>query len=204
MSKKIKLSSMVSVRPLIRLLGSSVIILFLVVASAPGVTAPPLGCSNLIVCKPVGSVNVCPVSYIRPTTPRVVLLSGSNPSDAQIIIRVDVFDDCFGGAVGVGVVEIEFTSIYAQYGRRVAPGSIITIPKRYGNLAGTARYLGSPMFGESQKAFRFNIRYYTVFDFLLENLWLIVLVILALSAYKFFTSRRFDFYELWQEFKGKR
>jgi hypothetical protein len=44
----------------------------------------------------------------------------------------------------------------------------------------------------------------TILDYMYANAGIIIIAFVALMSYRFFSSRRFDFQDMWDEWKGKK
>lgn len=159
-----------------------------------------LSCTNDHISETIGGVTKD--IYMR--HPVELKLEKGEETNTTVSFTIKGTDLC-GGAEPTGEILIKFNFPYTEYSRSYGLGESVTVEKRSKRVTFTVEYVGSTVRYQSTiQGFEIETKYTDIFDYIYENFVVIVIAFIALMSYRFFSSKRMDIQEMWDEWKGKK
>jgi hypothetical protein len=158
-----------------------------------------LGCGNDHLVETIGAVHKD--VYMR--HPVELSVSGADAGNT-VTVTVGGTDMCTGGGAS-GPVRINFNFPYTEYSGDYLLGQSIAVEKRSRTVTMLANYMGSGnQYQTSVAELEVRTNFKTIFDYIIENAWVVLIAFLALMSYRLYNSKRMDLQEMWDEWKGKK
>ena len=133
--------------------------------------------------------------------------TGGDENGVELTVRAK--DMCTGGpsANPPEDIYVEFYYPYAEYTGWYGADEVITVPPVLGaDIKTTERAVDDGGFRRS-RAFISSVEVtssHGTCDYLLSNLWIIIIAYLVIMGYRYFGERASDFKDMWDEFQGKK
>jgi len=133
----------------------------------------------------------------------------TNEDNETASFKMKVTDQCTGSDVSDGKFYIKFNFPYTNYSGMYDLGQEVTVVKMSKRITFTGEYTGyggisSAGYQPAEQGFEIQVDYKDLFDYIYENLLVITIAFVALMSYRFFSTKRMDFQEMWDEWKGKK